>query len=141
MEQCELEIPEFRAIEMTTQSNLPTRVEAIFTMKEIDFIPYGQLYFQEMQLLPIETDFETKIIPNIVKWNNKDFNKTRIVQNLVVNMTYQPIIKVFTSLGSMNNKNRQSSNDVTDLLQTFYGEVSFFVNLLFELYYGEGWRI
>ena len=126
---------------MTTQSNLPTRVEAIFTMKEIDFIPYGQLYFQEMQLLPIETDFETKIIPNIVKWNNKDFNKTRIVQNLVVNMTYQPIIKVFTSLGSMNNKNRQSSNDVTDLLQTFYGEVSFFVNLLFELYYGEGWRI
>ena len=126
---------------MTTQSNLPTRVEAIFTMKEIDFIPYGQLYFQEMQLLPIDTDFETKIIPNIVKWNNKDFNKTRIVQNLVVNMTYQPIIKVFTSLGSMNNKNRQSSNDVTDLLQTFYGEVSFFVNLLFELYYGEGWRI
>ena len=111
---------------MTTQSNLPTRVEAIFTMKEIDFIPYGQLYFQEMQLLPIETDFETKIIPNIVKWNNNDFNKTRIVQNLVVNMTYQPIIKVYRSLGSMNNQNRQSSNDVTDLLQTFYGEVLFF---------------
>ena len=132
MEQCELEIPEYRAIEMTTQSNLPTRVEAIFTMKEIDFIPYGQLYFQEMQLLPIETDFEIKIIPNIVKWNNKDFNKTRIVQNLVVNMTYQPIIKVFTSLGSMNNKNRQSSNDVTDLLQTFYGEVCFFCQFIME---------
>ena len=132
MEQCELEIPEYRAIEMTTQSNLPTRVEAIFTMKEIDFIPYGQLYFQEMQLLPIETDFEIKIIPNIVKWNNKDFNKTRIVQNLIVNMTYQPIIKVYRSLGSMNNQNRQSSNDVTDLLQTFYGEVCFFCQSIME---------
>ena len=109
---------------MSAQSTFPTRVEAIFTMEEIDFIPYGQLYFQEIELKPIDTDFDTDIIPNIVKWNSNEFNKTRIIQNLVVNMTYQPIIKVYTSLGQMNNQNRQGSKDVTDLLKAFYGEVS-----------------
>ena len=126
LEQCELEIPKFKAIEMSAQSTFPTRVEAIFTMKEIDFIPYGQLYFQEMELKPIDTDFDTDINPNIVKWKSNEFNKTRIIQNLVVNMTYQPIIKVYTSLGLMNNQNRQGSKDVTDLLKVFYGEVSVF---------------
>ena len=126
LEQCELEIPKFKAIEMSAQSTFPTRVEAIFTMDEIDFIPYGQLYFQEMELKPIDTDFDTDINPNIVKWKSNEFNKTRIIQNLVVNMTYQPIIKVYTSLGLMNNQNRQGSKDVTDLLKAFYGEVSIF---------------
>ena len=124
LDQCVPDIPNYRAVEMFVQANLQTRIEATFSMEEIEFIPFGELYFQEMQLLPLDKDFDNELLPNVISWKSDEFNQTRIAQNLIVNVTYQPKIKVFALMNNMNNMKRQSgSTNITDELYTYYGEV------------------
>ena len=120
---------------MFVQANLQTRIEATFTMEEIEFLPFGELYFQELQLLPLDKDFESELLPNVISWRSDEFDQTRIAQNLIVNVTYQPKIKVFALMNNMNNMKRQTgSTNITDELYTFYGEVrksGFLKNVVF----------
>ena len=99
---CPPKCPDIYVVEMRTQSNNPLSLEVVYNMDKVEFIPFGELEYQEIKLeLPnqhIEND-----IPNKITWKKNEFKKDGLstnntVHNLLKEATYKTTVKVYMTL-------------------------------------------
>ena len=109
---CDPVCPNYNHVDLRNQPNLTTvRLEAVFNIQRVDFLPYGKLDFQELYLevLDDKTKIQSKLNP--IKITDEEFNNnvsTKSISNLIMDRTYRPILKVYVS---MDRKGSTSSNN------------------------------
>ena len=116
---CDPVCPKYNRVDLRNQPNLTTvRLEAVFNIQRVDFLPYGKLDFQELYLevLDDKTKIQSKLNP--IKITDEEFNNnvsTKSISNLIMDRTYRPILKVYVSM----DRNGSTSSDNHSHIEAF----------------------
>ena len=99
---CPPKCPDIYVVEMRTQSNNPLSLEVVYNMDKVEFIPFGELEYQEIKLELLDQNMENDM-PNKITWKKNEFNKDGLstnntVHNLLKEATYKTTVKVYMTL-------------------------------------------